>query len=105
MCCSIIETWLCCNPVIVWQVILIDIAPFLTILGVIVLGSTLFFAINSPSSEDFTFDGSVAGPFQPFLTLYETMLSMNGGVVINESTSWLVILMVTLFMGFVVVVL
>ena len=90
---------------LVWQVILIDIAPFLTILGVVVLGSTLFFAINSPSSDEFSFASNVAGPFQPFLTLYETMLSINGGVEIDESTSWLATLMIALFMGFVVVVL
>ena len=90
---------------IVWQVILIDIVPFLTILGVVVLGSTLFFAINSPSSDEFSFDSNVAGPFQPFLTLYQTMLSMSGGVQIDESTSWLAMLMIMLFMGFVVVVL
>ena len=94
---------------IVWQVVLIDIVPFLTILGVVVLGSTLFFAINSPSSDyrhqEFSFDSNVAGPFQPFLTLYQTMLSMSGGVQIDESTSWLAMLMIMLFMGFVVVVL
>jgi hypothetical protein len=86
-------------------VILIDIAPFLTILGVVMLGSTLFFAINSPSSDDFSFDSNVAGPFRPFLTLFETMLSMNGSVQIDESTSWLAVLMIVFFMGFVVVVL
>ena len=89
----------------VWQVILIDIAPFLTILGVVMLGSSLFFAINSPSSDEFSFDSNVAGPFQPFLTLFETMLSMNGSVKIDESTSWLAVLMIVFFMGFVVVVL
>ena len=69
------------------------------------LGSTLFFAINSPSSDDFSFDSNVAGPFRPFLTLFETMLSMNGSVRIDESTSWLAVLMIVFFMGFVVVVL
>ena len=88
-----------------WQVILVDITPFLTILGVVILGSSLFFAINSPSSDEFSFGSKVAGPFQPFLTLYETMLSMNGSVEIDESTSSLAVAMIVFFMGFVVVVL
>ena len=88
-----------------WQVILVDITPFLTILGVVILGSSLFFAINSPASDEFSFGSKVAGPFQPFLTLYETMLSMNGSVEIDESTSSLAVAMIVFFMGFVVVVL
>ena len=88
-----------------WQVILIDITPFLTILGIVMLGSSLFFAINSPSSDEFSFGSNVAGPFQPILTLYETMLSMNGSVEIDESTSSLAVAMIVFFMGFVVVVL
>ena len=88
-----------------WQVILIDITPFLIILGIFMLGSSLFFAINSPSSNEFSFGSNVAGPFQPILTLYETMLSMSGSVEIDESTSSLAMLMIVFFMGFVVVVL
>lgn len=84
---------------------MIDITPFLTILGVVMLGSSLFFAINSPSSDEFSFGSNVAGPFQPFLTLYQTMLSMNGSVQIDESTSSLEVAMIVFFMGFVVVVL
>ena len=85
--------------------ILVDIAPFLAILCVVLLGSSLFFAINSPSNDEFSFANSIAGPFQPVLTLYETMLSMDGSVTIDKSTPWLAILMIVFFMGFVVVVL
>ena len=87
------------------QVILVDIAPFLAILCVVLLGSSLFFAINSPLNDEFSFVNNAAGPFQPFLTLYETMLSMDGSVTIDKSTPWLAILMIVFFMGFVVVVL
>ena len=85
--------------------ILIDITPFLIILGIFMLGSSLFFAINSPSSDEFSFGSKVAGPFQPILTLYQTMLSMSGSVEIDESTSSLGVVMIVFFMGFVVVVL
>ena len=95
-----------CCPSVAWlQVILIDITPFLTILGIVMLGSSLFFAINSPSSDEFSFGSKAVGPFQPILTLYQTMLSMNGSVEIDESTSSLAVVMIVLFMGFVVVVL
>jgi hypothetical protein len=81
-------------------------APFLTILGIVMLGSTLFFAINSPSKDEFSFASrSFQFSFQPFLTLFQTMLGMDGSVEIEESTSWLAVLMIVLFMGFVVVVL
>ena len=98
---------LCCPSLLSpSQVILIDIATFLTIFGVVMLGSTLFFAINSPSNDEFSFGSSkVVGPFQPFLTLYQTMLNMNGSVEIDESTSSLAVAMIVFFMGFVVVVL
>ena len=47
------------------SVILTDITPFIAILGVVVVGSTFFFAINSPSSDEFGFDDNVVGPFRP----------------------------------------
>ena len=84
---------------------MIDITPFLTILGIFMLGSSLFFAINSPSSGEFSLASKAVGPFQPFLTLYQTMLSMNGSVEIDETTSSLAVAMIVFFMGFVVVVL
>jgi hypothetical protein len=87
------------------SVILADIAPFMAILGVVVLGSTFFFAINSPSSDEFGFDDGVVGPFRPLLTVYQLMLGMNGGGELGQSTSWPTVLMSSLFMAFVVVVL
>merc|ERR1712127_99097 len=77
----------------------------MAILGVVVIGSTFFFAINSPSSEEFGYDDDVVGPFRPLLTVYQLMLGMNGGVELGESMAWPTVLMSSLFMAFVVVVL
>jgi len=87
------------------QVIVTDMAPFLTILGITMLGCSLCFAINSPSSDEFSFASTVAGPLQPFLTVYQTMLGMDGGAAISETTSGVAMLMIVFFMGFVAVIL
>ena len=85
--------------------ILGDIVPFMAILGVVVVGSTFFFAINSPSSEEFRFNDDVVGPFRPLLTVYQLMLGMNGGAELGRSMAWPTVRMSSLFMAFVVVVL
>ena len=87
------------------SVILADIEPFMAILGVMVVGSTFFFAINSPSSEAFGFDDEAVGPVRPLLTVYQLMLGMGGDVELGESASWPTMLVYSLFMAFVVVVL
>ena len=45
-------------------------APFTAILIVILVGATLFFAINSPDSEEFALDDEAVGPFRPLLTVF-----------------------------------
>ena len=89
------------------SVIMVDMAPFMTILGTVVIGSALVFTINSPFSPEFSFvldDGRVE-PFQPLLTVFQMMLNMGSGLNIDQSTPWPTLVTMLFFMGFVVVVL
>ena len=80
------------------SVILADMVPFTGILIVMLVGSTLFFAINSPNSQEFALDDEVVGPFRPLLTVFQLMLGMDG-IDTNDSTmAWPVVLMVVVFM-------
>ena len=89
------------------SVIMVDMAPFMTILGTVVIGSALVFTINSPFSPEFTFvfDDDRVQPFQPLLTVFQMMLNMGSGMKIDQSTPWPTVVTLLFFMGFVVVVL
>ena len=89
------------------SVIMVDMAPFMTILGTVVIGSALVFAINSPFSSEFSFvlDDDRVEPFQPLLTVFQMMLNMGSGLNIDQSTPWPTLVTMLFFMGFVVVVL
>eukprot|EP01052_Picozoa_sp_SAG31_P017664 SAG31_NODE_1218_length_9303_cov_4.349087_8_plen_169_part_00 len=89
------------------SVIMVDMAPFMTILGTVVIGSALVFAINSPFSAEFTFvlDDDRVDPFQPLLTVFQMMLNMGNGLNVDHSTPWPTLGTTLFFMGFVVVVL
>ena len=77
--------------------------PFMTILSFAMLGSTLFFTINLPSSPEFRSNNSI-GLFQTLVTTYHMMLGMGQGIDISTASVTTVAVM-TLFMSFVVVVL
>ena len=88
------------------SVIMVDMAPFMTILGTVVIGSALVFTINSPFSDvfAFVFDDRV-NPLQPLLTVFQMMLNMGSGLSIDQATPWPTLVTMLFFMGFVVVVL
>eukprot|EP01052_Picozoa_sp_SAG31_P028871 SAG31_NODE_2824_length_5038_cov_3.060336_2_plen_124_part_00 len=89
------------------SVIMVDMAPFMTILGTVVIGSTLVFAINSPFSAEFAFmlDDDRVDPFHPLLTVFQMMLNVGNGVNVDSSTPWPTLVTMLFFMGFVIVVL
>ena len=62
---------------LVWMVsvILTDMVPFTAILIVVLVGATLFFTINSPSSEEFALDDEAVGPFRPLLPCSSSCLA------------------------------
>ena len=86
-------------------VILADMLPFLTVLSITVLGATFFFLINAPFSDLFEFHSDSVGVLWPLLTVFQTMLGLQGGVIIDETTTGGVIAMLVFFMCFVVIVL
>lgn len=88
--------------VAVAQVIVVDMIPFMTILSCAMLGCTLFFSINLPSSPEFRPDDTL-GAFRPLVTVYHMALGI--GQADFSTTSVMTVLMVTAFMSFVVVVL
>ena len=61
-----------------------DMASFLVVICVIMLGSTFFFAVNSPSSELFGYHG-VFGPLWPLMTVFELTL---GQFTVSDFTTW-----------------
>ena len=89
------------------SVIMVDMAPFMTILGTVVIGSALVFTINSPFSPEFTFvfDDDSVDPFHPLLTVFQMMLNMGSGLSMDQATPWPTLVTMLFFMGFVVVVL
>ena len=84
------------------QVIVIDMIPFMTILLCAMIGCTLFFSINLPSSPEFRPDDSL-GVFRPLVTVYHMALGI--GQADFSTASVMTVMMVTTFMSFVVVVL
>eukprot|EP01050_Picozoa_sp_SAG11_P001393 SAG11_NODE_60_length_19094_cov_26.549566_8_plen_166_part_00 len=89
------------------SVIMVDIAPFMTILGTVVIGSALVFTINSPFDAEFgfLFDDDRVEPSHPLLTVFQMALNMGTGQSLDHSTPWPTLITILFFMGFVVVVL
>lgn len=89
------------------SVIMVDMAPFMTILGTVVVGCALVFAINLPFSDEFAivFGDDRVEPFQPLLSVLQMMLNMGNGLSIDQSTPWPTLVTMLCFMGLVVVVL
>ena len=85
------------------QVIMQDIASFLVVISVIMLGSTFFFVINSPSiaSALFGYHG-VFGPLWPLMTVFELTL---GQFEVANITTWPAVLGLIVFVFMVVIVL
>ena len=77
--------------------------PFMTILTIAMLGCMLFFTINLSSSHDLDSDGGV-GLFRTLVTVYHMTLGIGAGID-TEHASTTMVVVVTLFMSFVVVVL
>eukprot|EP01052_Picozoa_sp_SAG31_P013155 SAG31_NODE_786_length_12098_cov_15.117446_3_plen_121_part_00 len=78
-------------------VILADMVPFLTVLSITVLGVTFFFLINAPFSDPFEIHNDSVGVLWPLLTVFQTMLGLQGGVIINDTTTDGVIVMLVFF--------
>jgi hypothetical protein len=83
------------------QVIMQDMASFLVVISVIMLGSAFFFVINSPSSALFSYH-SVFGPLWPLLTVFELTL---GQFEVANFTTWPAVLGLIVFVFMVVIVL
>ena len=80
-----------------------DMAPFLTILSVAMLGCMLFFTIHLLASADFE-SGSGLDLFRTLVTVFHMTLGIGAGID-TEHASVTTVVVVTLFMSFVVVVL
>lgn len=55
-------------------VITTDIVPFMMILVIVLLSSTLYFMISLPSSEKFGYNAEVGGALWPFVSVFQTIL-------------------------------
>ena len=80
-----------------------DMAPFMTILSVAMLGCMLFFTIHLSASADFD-SGSGLDLFRTLVTVYHMTLGIGAGID-TQHASVTTVVVFTLFMGFVVVVL
>ena len=80
-----------------------DMVPFLTILSFAMLGCMLFFTINLSGSAGFD-SGSGLGLFRTLVTVYHMTLGIGAGIDTEHAAATMVVV-VTVFMSFVVVVL
>ena len=55
-------------------VIVEDIKPFMTVLGLALLASVSFLMVNEPESEAFGFDTTARGPLWPLVTVFLAMV-------------------------------
>ena len=78
--------------------------PFMTILSLAMLGCTMFFTINLPSTSPEFRPDNILGPFRPFVTVYHMALGIGQGTD-SLAASAMTVIVVTLFMSFVIVVL
>ena len=93
---------LCCAA----QVIGRDMAPFLILLGIIIVGSMFFFVICSPSSSAFGYNEASLGALWPLFTVFLASMGNPIGVLGTEDFgTWPAILMLCGFLFFVVIIL
>ena len=93
---------LCC----VAQVIGRDMAPFLILLGIIIVGSMFFFVICNPSSSAFGYNEASLGALWPLFTVF--LASMGNPIDVlgtDDFGTWPAILMLCGFLFFVVIIL
>ena len=93
---------LCCAA----QVIGRDMAPFLILLGIIIVGSMFFFVICNPSSSAFGYNEASLGAFWPLFTVFLASMGNPIGVLeTDDFGTWPAILMLCGFLFFVVIIL
>ena len=88
------------------QVIGRDMAPFLILLGIIIVGSMFFFVICNPSSSAFGYNEASLGALWPLFTVF--LASMGNPIDVLETDdfgTWPAILMLCGFLFFVVIIL
>ena len=93
---------LCCAA----QVIGRDMAPFLILLGIIIVGSMFFFVICNPSSSAFGYNEASLGALWPLFTVF--LASMGNPIDVlgtDDFGTWPAILMLCGFLFFVVIIL
>ena len=76
-----------------------SVVPFLLILGIVMITSTLYFVISLPDSPAFSYNAEIGGGvFWPFLSVFQTVL---GGFNVQEytSTSSLVMFILLILFG------
>eukprot|EP01051_Picozoa_sp_SAG22_P012705 SAG22_NODE_1346_length_4674_cov_2.003934_3_plen_93_part_00 len=69
----------------------------MTVLSITVLGATLFFLVNAPFSGMFEFRNASVGAVWPLLTVFQTMLGLPGGIIIDDTTTGGVMIMLVFF--------
>ena len=88
------------------QVIGRDMAPFLILLGIIIVGSMFFFVICNPSSSAFGYNEASLGALWPLFTVF--LASMGNPIDVlgtDDFGTWPAILMLCGFLFFVVIIL
>ena len=88
------------------QVIGRDMAPFLILLGIVIVGSMFFFVICNPSSSAFGYNEARLGALWPLFTVF--LASMGNPIDVLETDdfgTWPAILMLCGFLFFVVIIL
>ena len=81
-------------------------APFLILLGIIIVGSMFFFVICNPSSSAFGYNEASLGALWPLFTVFLASMGNPIGVLDTEDFgSWPAILMLCGFLFFVVIIL
>ena len=102
LCFAVLRRQLCCAA----QVIGRDMAPFLILLGIIIVGSMFFFVICNPSSSAFGYNEASLGALWPLFTVF--LASMGNPIDVlgtDDFGTWPAILMLCGFLFFVVIIL
>ena len=83
-----------------------DMAPFLILLGIVIVGSMFFFIICDPSSSAFGYNESSLGLLWPLFTVFLASMGNPIGVLgTDDFVSWPAIVMLCGFLFFVVIIL
>ena len=81
-------------------------APFLILLGIIIVGSMFFFVICNPSSSAFGYNEASLGALWPLFTVFLASMGNPIGVLeTDDFGTWPAILMLCGFLFFVVIIL